>query len=147
MSLTKAFKGATAIFAITAYWESIITLGRDGAGKEETQQQLNLARAAAATPTLKHYVISSLPPAGKVSGGKLKVPHFDYKQMGFEWIETNLPELAAKTTILWVGWYSSNMANFPNSRMIPIVSRVFLELEPQAGADRAIARFRDIYLP
>jgi hypothetical protein len=131
-SLTRAFEGATAIFVLTSYWESLITLGRDGAGEEEKEQQLNMARAAARLPTLRHYVISSLPPASKISGGKLKVPHFDYKQVAYEWMEDNLPELVAKTTRIWMGWYSSNMAYFPNMKMIPVV-RLFSQTHTGTG--------------
>lgn len=96
--------------------------GREAAGEIEKQQALNIARAAAKIPTLEHYVMSSLPPAGKVSGGKLEVPHMDYKGAAYEWISENLPELAAKTTRLWLGWYTTNLAYFPMMKFIPIVS-------------------------
>ncbi|MBE3046153.1 NmrA family NAD(P)-binding protein [Candidatus Bathyarchaeota archaeon] len=89
--------------------ESIYQLGRDGAGLQEQTQQTNIANAAAKTPTLKHYVFSTLPPAGKVSGGQLKIPHFDYKAAVDDYIKEKLPELASKTTFLWVGWYASNL--------------------------------------
>ena len=121
-SLAHAFAGATAIFAITAYWESIMTLGRDGAGEEEVQQQKNMARAAASTPTLKHYVLSSLPPCSKMSSGKYEVPHFDYKEVALDWMKEGLPELVAKTTLFWPGFYASNFAFFPVLKMVPVVS-------------------------
>ena len=72
-------------------------------------------------PTLKHFIQSSLPPARKLSNGKFVVPHFDAKQTALEWTEAHAPELVAKTTTLWMGWYSSNMKNFPNQRAIPVV--------------------------
>lgn len=84
--------------------------GREAAGEEEKQQQINIAKAAAQTPGLKHYILSSLPPASLSSNGKLPVPHFDYKHVAFQWIEEHAPELAAKTTRVWLGWYPSNMA-------------------------------------
>ena len=35
-------------------------------------------------------------------------------------IQKELPELAAKTTFVWMGWYSANMAGFPLIRPIEI---------------------------
>ncbi|GKT64330.1 HSCARG dehydrogenase [Colletotrichum tofieldiae] len=118
-SLVKAFEGVTAIFAVTVYWDSIANLGRDGAGEEEVQQLKNIANAASQIRTLKHFVLSALPPADKVSGGKLKVPHFDYKQKAVDWIVQNTPELWSKTTEFWPGWYTSNLAYLPFMKFMP----------------------------
>jgi uncharacterized protein YbjT (DUF2867 family) len=112
-SLVKAFEGAYAIFAVTPYWESIWTLGRHGAGEEEVEQQKAIAKAANSTSTLKHYLLSTLPPCNKISKGKHEVPHFDYKEKAFDWMRENTPELVAKTTRLWPGWYGNNIINFP----------------------------------
>ncbi|KAJ0284022.1 hypothetical protein CBS470a_007068 [Colletotrichum nupharicola] len=120
-SLVKAFEGAAAAFVVTTYWESVPTLGRDGAGLEELEQLKNLARAASQSTTLNHYVISSLPHADKASNGRLKVPHLDYKQQAIDWMIENTPELWSKTTEFWLGWYTSNLAFLPTMRFTPIV--------------------------
>lgn len=83
---------------------------------------MNIARAASKTPTVEHYIMSTLPPASDVSGGKLKVPHFDHKQEAVKWVQSNLPELAKKTTQLWLGWYASNLAYFPSIKLMQVVS-------------------------
>jgi hypothetical protein len=83
---------------------------------------MNIARAASKTPTVEHFIMSTLPPASQVSGGKLKVPHMDYKHAAYEWLKANLPDLAKKTTRLWLGWYPSNLAYFPLMKFIPVVS-------------------------
>ncbi|KAI8660967.1 NmrA domain-containing protein [Fusarium keratoplasticum] len=110
-SLHEAFRGTTAVFALTNFdWGLVMKKGREAAGEVEKQQQINIAKAAAQTPGLKHYIMSSLPAASLSSNGKLPVPHFDYKHEAFQWIEEHAPELAAKTTRVWLGWYPSNMA-------------------------------------
>ncbi|KAJ4227928.1 hypothetical protein FSOLCH5_002139 [Fusarium solani] len=110
-SLHEAFRGTTAVFALTNFdWGLVMKKGREAAGEVEKQQQINIAKAAAQTPGLKHYIMSSLPAASLSSNGKLPVPHFDYKHAAFQWIEEHAPELAAKTTRVWLGWYPSNMA-------------------------------------
>ncbi|KAK3371514.1 hypothetical protein B0T24DRAFT_323163 [Lasiosphaeria ovina] len=111
-SVEAAFKGAEAAFFIAAYWPSVATLGLIGAGEEELVQYQNVAHVAAASPTLKHLVLSTLPPADKSSGGRLKVPHYDFKAYAVDWIQRTLPELWAKTTEVWPGFYDSNFAAF-----------------------------------
>ncbi|KFZ16051.1 hypothetical protein V501_02430 [Pseudogymnoascus sp. VKM F-4519 (FW-2642)] len=125
-------QGASAVFSLTNYWESLFQLGRDGAGLQEQKQQTNIANAAAKTPTLKHYVFSTLPPAGKVSGGQLKVPHFDYKAAVEDYIRETLPELASKTTYLWVGWYASNLTGL--KPLFDPVSGKSIWLQPSIGS-------------
>ncbi len=96
--------------------------GADAGGRHEQQQCLNLAAAAAKTPTLKHYVFSTLPGTLKYSGGKYLVPHMEYKAQIDDHIRNNLPELAKKTTFLWIGWYPTNMAYMPLIKPTPVVS-------------------------
>ncbi|KAH8194471.1 hypothetical protein TruAng_011360 [Truncatella angustata] len=119
-SLVKAFEGVIAIFAVTTYWESVMTLGRDGAGEEELQQLKNIASAAQKTTTLAHFVMSSLPPSDKSSGGRLKVPHFDYKQKAVDWMKEATPELYAKTSQIWPGWYPTNLTTLPMVKFLEI---------------------------
>ncbi|KAK7991335.1 hypothetical protein PG988_000129 [Apiospora saccharicola] len=99
-SLGPALEGVEALFVVTAYWPSIAKLGRDGAGDEE------------------HVVLSTLPACAQISGGKFPVPHYDYKQKAVDWIRENLPDLWAKTTEFWPGWYTSNLATL--MRPVPI---------------------------
>lgn len=104
---------------------------------------MNIARAASKTPTIEHFIMSTLPPAGQVSGGKLKVPHMDYKHAAYEWLKANLPDLAKKTTRLWLGWYPSNLAYFPLMKFIPVVSDpVRLHRDITADTDYSMTRAR-----
>lgn len=104
------------------YRQGILAKTLEQAGEDEKRQVLNVAQAAAVTPTLTHFICSALPPAAKVSDGKLKVAHFDYKADAIDHIEQHLPELYAKMTQLWVGWYASNMFNEYLTYLLPIVS-------------------------
>ncbi|KAJ4145997.1 hypothetical protein LMH87_004828 [Akanthomyces muscarius] len=120
-SLLKAFQGATAIYALTNYnWTTATEKGLHAAGEQERTEATNIAKAASQIHSLKHFVMSTLPPASLISNNVHSVPHFDYKYMAYQWIETNLPELASKTTLVWLGWYTSNLANVPLARFIPI---------------------------
>lgn len=58
-------------------------------------------------------MLSTLPSCDKISNGKFKVPHYDYKQKAVDWIKTDLPELWAKTSEFWPGWYTSNLVRAP----------------------------------
>ena len=75
--------------------------------KVEVQQGINLANAALATPTLKHYIWSTLPNGSKISNGKYLVPHFEGKNKIDDYIKSK-PELFAKTTFLWITFYGTN---------------------------------------
>ena len=46
------------------------------------------------------------------ASGERPVPHMDHKAGVDDRIRKELPELAAKTTYVWMGWYSANMASF-----------------------------------
>ncbi|KAJ4380399.1 hypothetical protein N0V85_008758 [Neurospora sp. IMI 360204] len=112
-TLSSAFADAYAIFAVTAYWPSFPTLGRHGAGEEELQQWKNIATAASKVKGLKHFVISTLPSAEETSGGRIKVPHLDYKARAAQWIKAELPGLWEVTTEFWSGVYTDNLARLP----------------------------------
>lgn len=108
-SLVKAFEGVTAVFAVTDFYDAFGKLGVDAitAMDLEYQQGVRLANAALQTPTLEHFIWSTLPDSGKITGGKFPVPHFDGKAKIDEYIKSK-PELLAKTTFLWVTLYPSN---------------------------------------
>jgi len=106
-SLVAAFAGSTAIYAVTDFFEPFAKSGPEQAMIVEIQQGKNLANAAANTPTLKHYIWSTLPNGREISGGKYVVPHFDAKTKIDAYIKS-LKDLYAKTTFLWVTWYAGN---------------------------------------
>jgi hypothetical protein len=85
--------------------------GPEHAMKIETAQGINLAKAAAATASLEHYIWSTLPNAREISGGKYLIPHFEGKNQIDKFIKSD-EKLLKKTTFLWVTWFASN-ALFP----------------------------------
>lgn len=69
-------QGASAVFAVTNFWDHFFMgKSRDESGSLEEQQGIRLARAAAKTATLEHYIYSTLPGAAKATGGRIVVPH------------------------------------------------------------------------
>jgi len=106
-SLTKAFEGSTAIYAITDFFEPFAAGGPEKAMKVELEQGKKLADAAAKTSTLKHLIWSTLPNGRKISNGKYVVPHFDAKNKIDDYIKSKA-DLYAKTTFLWVTFYAQN---------------------------------------
>jgi len=110
-SLTAAFAGSSAVYAVTDFFEPFGKSGPIEGMKVEVQQGKNLANAALKTPNLKHYIWSTLPNGVQISGGKYLVPHFEAKNKIEAYIKT-LPDLYKKTTFLWVTWYATNYA-FP----------------------------------
>jgi hypothetical protein len=108
-SLKTAFAGSHVIFGVTNFLEPFAKHQSATEAMEiETAQGINLARAAAATPTLEHYIWSTLPNSTAISGGKYLVPHFVGKSAVDAHIRNNEPELLRKTTFLWVTWYAGN---------------------------------------
>lgn len=110
-SLRAAFAGTHAIFAVTNFFESLATLGVQQAAAAETRQGKNVADAAAAAPSLEHFVWSTLPDSRANSGGAAAVPYYESKSAVDAHIRAELPGLLAKTTFLWVGWYAANILN------------------------------------
>jgi hypothetical protein len=109
-SLIGAFTDATAIYAVTDYFEPFVkTNNPSTALSVELTQGKNLAKAASLTPSLKHYIWSTLPNAKKNSNGKWVIPHFEGKNMIDEYIRKELKELWGKTTFLWNAFYASNL--------------------------------------
>ncbi|KAK5651926.1 hypothetical protein OQA88_11585 [Cercophora sp. LCS_1] len=113
-SLLKAFDGVNAVFAVTNWWEHLFQgKTQDEAGAIEEEQGIKIARAAAATYTVEHYIWSTTPSGKIATQGKLCVPHMDYKARVDARIKSELPELAAITTYLYFGYYPQNLAFFP----------------------------------
>lgn len=112
-SLKRAFAGSHVIFGMTNFAESFVAYQSPTKAIEvESEQGINLARAAAATSTLEHYVWSTLPNALSISGGKYLVPHFESKNRVDAYIRDKESALLRKTTFFWVAFYSTNYA-FP----------------------------------
>lgn len=126
-SLQVAFAGTSIIFAVTNFFEPFIKHGSEEAIDIETRQGIKIARAAAATPTLEHFVWSTLPNAYRISNGRFAVPHYVSKNRVNDFIKAD-SMLLQKTTFLWVSTYASNM-NYPFYQPFPI---------PTAGKNRYI---------
>ena len=83
---------------------------------------MNLARAAAASRTVEHYIWSTCPSAKRRFWGKMEVPHMDYKANVDARIKAELPQLAAITTYLYFGYYPQNLVWYPMLRPTEYVS-------------------------
>ena len=118
-------------FALTNFWEHL-GLGADGAGEKEAAQAYNVALAASKISTLEHYFFSTLPSGTKLSNGQRSVPHMDYKAAVDDRIRHELPDLAKKTTFVWMAWYSANMAFFPVIRPfeVPLSGGKWIWMQP-----------------
>ncbi|KAL7921908.1 hypothetical protein ACQKWADRAFT_313691 [Trichoderma austrokoningii] len=110
-TLRVAFEGSHVIFGATDFVPGFVQYGGDRGRDIEAEQGRNVARAAQATPTLEHFIWSTLPSTSKTSNGKYACPNFEGKSAVNDFIRT-LPDLLAKTVFLFVGWYDSNF-NYP----------------------------------
>lgn len=117
-SLRAAFEGSHAIFAVTNFFEPLATHGLEKAGEIETAQGINMAKAAADTPTLEHYIWSTLPNAERASGGRAMPYHYATKNKVDDFIKSH-PALLAKTTFFWIGFYASDI-RYPFWRPMPV---------------------------
>lgn len=126
-SLSSAFHNATAIFVNTDFWTTWYpakaALDAEGKSYEsasekafavETSHGKNAADAAAAVPSLQRFVYSALPAPSRVSNGLYtRSKHFEAKGWIVDYIESQKPELWTKTSLIYVGAYSSNRALQP----------------------------------
>ena len=127
--LEKAFAGATIIFAVTDYWapfwndeakqqlkpgQSIRVFCHD----EEIRHGTNMAKAAMSTlNTLTHYIWSCTSSPRKWSNGKYnEIYHFESKATITDYINKELPRLAAKMSTIQVSFYASNVYTFASMR-------------------------------
>lgn len=106
-SLKTAFRGSYAIYAVTDFFEPFGQYGPQKAMEVESEQGINIAKAAASTSTLQHYIWSTLPNGMKISGGRYMVPHVKAKNKVDDFIRCDA-SLPAKTTFLWVTFYATN---------------------------------------
>ncbi|KAF6828327.1 NmrA-like family protein [Colletotrichum plurivorum] len=130
--LEKAFTDATAIFAVTDFWgavqdpkvqEDAVIKGIQIAAREaEESWGRNIAAAAAGVPTLERFVFSTLPGVSDLSHGRLKnVYHYDGKANIVKHIQSSLPELWSKTSLIFVGHYNGNIS--PGSFFAPAYNK------------------------
>ena len=110
------------MFGVTNFWEQLYQLGAEAASKHEQDQAIKLASAAAKTKSLEHYVWSTLPSTKTISGGKHFVPHMEPKSQVDQYIRDKFPELAKKTTFMWVAWYPQNLVKMPLLKFMEVVS-------------------------
>ena len=112
-SISKAFEGANAIFAVSDFYEPFASgIGPDKAMEIEYSRGVAMARAASKTTTLETYFWSTLPAALHTTQGECKVPHFDAKADVDAYIKED-PVLVSKTIFLLTGFYASNFAYPP----------------------------------
>ncbi|KAL4898337.1 hypothetical protein BDV59DRAFT_3214 [Aspergillus ambiguus] len=109
-SLSSAFEGAHVIFSNTDFWGPYRSSGDNQKAYDiEVEHGKNAAIAAAGVPTLERFVYSILGPMKKHSNGKYSTSyHWDTKAEVKDYIETELPALAAKTSYIILGAYTTN---------------------------------------
>ncbi|KAM0344745.1 hypothetical protein ACHAPU_007117 [Fusarium lateritium] len=122
-SLVKAFDGAHAIFVNTDFWAPYTRALADGKDQATSQQigydteelhVKNAAYAATKTTTLEKYIYSALGPMKEVSKGKYShCHHWETKAAAVKYIEIEMPELAKKTSFIYVGAYATNPFLYP----------------------------------
>ncbi|MGD8922878.1 MAG: NmrA/HSCARG family protein [Candidatus Zixiibacteriota bacterium] len=97
-SLPPALEGCYGVFGLTNFWEHY---------DKEFEQGKNLIDAVADSD-VQHFVYSTLPPANKISGGKLPAPHLDLKAQLEEYARSKkLP-----ATFVSVAFYYENFTTF-----------------------------------
>ena len=142
-SLDAAFKGAAIIFSVTDYWllygtlmaqrynatdgQSTMVLAKD----KEIQQLKNIIDSAAKVKTLERFVFSSLPNTEKLSGGKYSHVHqFDGKAIAEQYGKETYPELWAKTSVIYAGFFLENYLKPDASPYRPnLVSKFYAQRE------------------
>ncbi|KAL7806882.1 NAD(P)-binding protein [Trichoderma gracile] len=147
-SLKAAFEGSQLIFGVTDFVPGYVEHGGEMGKKIEISYGLNIARAAQATPTLEHFIWSTLPGIHDATGGKFSCPNFDGKDEINKYIRADAI-LLAKTTFLMIGWYDTNfkypvftpvwmelankyvvMGDYPSDASLPCIGDVIANLAP-----------------
>jgi hypothetical protein len=114
------------VFCVTDFWQHLgAGLDADAAGEKEAAQAFNIALAASKVTTLQHFVFSTLPKARDLTSGTRPVPHMDHKAKCDDRIRSDLPELAAKTTFVWMVRLSiARISSEPPLTVCPEFARV-----------------------
>ncbi|RDW84104.1 NmrA/HSCARG family protein [Aspergillus mulundensis] len=104
-TVAAAFADSHIIYAVTDFWALYQKDGFEKARDTERQEGYNMVRAAAAVPTLEHYIWSTLAKPKE----EYPVYHFDGKFAVDELIRKEYPDLHAKTTLILVCFYGNNL--------------------------------------
>lgn len=125
-TLARAFHNAHAIFLNTDFWMTYralaaTTMTQEGDASDEEKPDpskvayqtevshgKNAAEAASRIPTLERLVYSALPAITKLTSAKYQSNHADSKGAVVDYIETELPHLAQKTSFIYLGAYNTN---------------------------------------
>ncbi|OBT66989.1 hypothetical protein VE03_04181 [Pseudogymnoascus sp. 23342-1-I1] len=124
-SLFTAFQDANSIFLNTEFWsvfrlhmaklmenggklEEGLMDPSEAAHQSEVSRGKNAVQAAAKVPTLERLIYSALPSATKITGGKYHSLHWEAKADIVEYIESEHPELAKKSSFIYLGAYNTN---------------------------------------
>ncbi|KAJ8125626.1 hypothetical protein O1611_g8014 [Lasiodiplodia mahajangana] len=142
-SLSRAFEGAHAIFLNTDFWAAYraSVLAGDDPEKSskigydtEVQHGKNAVAAAAGVPTLERLVYSALGPMNAGSNGKYPTSyHWETKAAIVEYIENENPDLAKKTSFIYLGAYATNAFLVPKLDPTSGEYKVFI---PCSGSTR-----------
>ncbi|KAI1161726.1 NAD(P)-binding protein [Nemania serpens] len=134
-SLSRAFEGVHAIFLNTDFWEVYRASALAGHDPEESakigfnsevQHGKNAVLAAVSVPTLERFVYSALGPMNAASNGKYPTSfHWETKAAMVEHIEKEQPNLATKTSFIYLGAYATN----------PLL---MAKLDPNSGEYKAV---------
>jgi uncharacterized protein YbjT (DUF2867 family) len=103
-SMERAFAGAWGAYLVTNFWDPAAGLAPD----TDLVQGKTMVDAAVAAG-VKFVVWSSLHDIEAISGGKLEVPHFTFKNK----VEQYIRSVGLDAAFVYAGFYSSNWINFP----------------------------------
>lgn len=127
-SIRAALQGMYGVFGVTSFWEHFA---------REKEHGQNLVNAVAGA-NVEHFVLSSLPPIEKETGGALKSPHFDLKAEHEELTRT----LGIPATFVHVPFYFENfIAFFPPQ---PVGDGTFQLSFPQGDTPLAAISVEDV---
>jgi len=97
-SLREAMAGCYGVYGVTNFWEHF---------DREYQHGINLVDAVADSG-IGHFVFSTLPNVEQLTGGELRVPHFDLKAR----MEAYARELNLPATYVHIAYYFDNFLHF-----------------------------------
>ncbi|KAI0159804.1 NAD(P)-binding protein [Xylariaceae sp. FL1272] len=122
-SLSRAFEGSHAIFVNTDFWAAYRASVAAGDAPEKSSaigwdteilHGKNAAAAAAGVPTLEKFIYSALGPMKRASEGKYyRSMHWETKSAIVDYIENEQPELAKKSSFIYIGGYTTNQFLLP----------------------------------
>jgi uncharacterized protein YbjT (DUF2867 family) len=127
-SLRAALEGVYGVFGVTSFWEHF---------EKEAEHGRNLINAIAGSD-VEHFILSSLQPIEKATGGALKSPHFDIKAEYEEYTRT----VGIPSTFVHAAFYFENFLAFFPPR--PIGDGVYQFGFPQGDTPLAAVAVEDV---